>query len=225
MFGPRLAALLVLFVTAPCLAKAPEPVTAPDSTQDDPEVEDQAPLIPAARDALSGHLLIGVGGVGLLPIAMLDGKTSFMDRAGLGAGARGDIGVGVSRSLVFGAYAEYAAFTSPSDCVSCKTDSLALGPFVRYHLVQGTRFDPWLTLGVGYRTLTASGAPRELQYKGIDWARLALGGDWYALSQFGFGPYAEVALGTFTERPSGTSSTVYGTVNLGLRIVIDAQGR
>jgi hypothetical protein len=225
MFGPRLTCLVLLFAASTAFAKAPEPVTAPESPGDDAEAEDQAPLIPAAKDSLSGHLLIGAGGLGLLPIAMLDGKTSFMDRAGLGVGARGDIGIGVSRYLSLGAFAEYAVFSSPSDCSSCKTDTLALGPFIRYHVVQGARFDPWLTLGVGYRTLTASGAPRELEYKGIDWARVALGGDWYALSQIGFGPYVEATLGTFTERPSGTSSTVYGMVNLGVRIAIDAQGR
>ncbi|HET9930529.1 MAG TPA: hypothetical protein VFQ35_07575 [Polyangiaceae bacterium] len=226
MFGPRIACALVLLVASPAIAAQPEPAAAQPATDtSEPAEEEQTPLIPAAKDQLSGHLLLGASGLGLLPIAMLDGKTSFMDRAGLGVGAAGDLGIGVSRNVVFGIFGEYARFTSSSDCSSCDTDTLAVGPFVRYHVVQGTRFDPWLMLGVGYRRLTASGGPKEADYRGIDWARLALGGDWYALSQVGFGPYAEVTLGTFTDRPSGTSATVYGMVNLGVRLAFDLQGR
>ncbi|MFZ5889827.1 MAG: hypothetical protein ACOY0T_02070 [Myxococcota bacterium] len=224
MFGPRLLRFTLLLAASPALAAAPDPAPV-QAPAEETEGEELPPLIPAAKDALSGHLLIGASGLGLLPIAMLDGKTSFMDRAGLGVGAQGDLGIGIGRNLAIGVFGEYAHFSSSSDCSSCKTDTLSVGPFVRYHLVQGTRFDPWLTLGVGYRKLTASGAPGEVEYTGIDWARVALGGDWYALSQLGFGPYAQATLGTFTDRPAGTSATVYGTVNLGFRFVIDAQGR
>jgi hypothetical protein len=226
MIGPRLVCLALLLLTPHAFAAAPDPVS-PTQTPAAAPAEEEAlpPLIPAAKDSRSGHFLLGASGLGLLPIAMLDGKTTFMDRAGLGVGVAGDIGIGVSRYVSLGGFAEYAHFTSASDCSSCKTDTFAFGPFLRYHLVQGTRFDPWLTLGAGYRRLTASGAPGETDYSGIDWARLALGGDWYALSQVGFGPYAQVTLGTFTERPSGTSASVYGMVNLGLRVSFDAPGR
>lgn len=226
MFGPRLACALVLFVASPALAAQPEPAAAePAVDATDSAEETQPPLIPAAKDQLSGHLLLGASGLGLLPIAMLDGKTSFMDRARAGLGAAADLGIGVSRNVVFGVFGEYARFSSPSDCPQCDTNTLAVGPFVRYHVVQGTRFDPWLQLGVGYRRLTASLGDRDVDYRGIDWARVAFGGDWYALSQVGFGPYAEVTLGTFTDRPSGTSATVYGMLNVGLRLAFDVQGR
>lgn len=226
MFGPRLVSAFVLSLAPLALAAKPDPTVAePAAGADDANGEEEAPLIPAAKDQLSGHLLLGASGLGLMPIAMLDGKTSFMGRAGLGVGAAGDLGIGVSRNLALGAFGEYARFGSPSDCPSCETDTFAVGPFVRYHLVQGTRFDPWIMLGVGYRKLSANGGARAVEYQGVDWARIALGGDWYALSQVGFGPYAEVTLGTFSERPVRTSSTVYGMLNLGLRIAFDLQGR
>ncbi|MGC4089573.1 MAG: hypothetical protein QM756_17130 [Polyangiaceae bacterium] len=223
MLAPRLLCFASLTLAAPALAATADPATSPASESEAPEEAEQ-PLIPAAKDVLSGHLQLGAGGLGLMPIAMLDGKTGFRDVAGLGVGAAADVGVGVSRYLSFGAFGEYAHFTSSSDCSSCKADSFAVGPFVRYHLLQGARFDPWLTLGVGYRKLSLSGTPSDADYAGIDWARVALGGDWYALSQVGFGPYAQAALGTFTDRPQG-SATVYGMVNLGLRFTFDAQGR
>src|SRR5690606_33238202 len=93
-------------------------------------------------------------------------------------------------------FREYTAFSDGDRCARCGASSFAGGPFLRYHLVQGTRFDPWASVAVALRHLSTD----ELgDTSGLDWLRLELGADWYALSQIGFGPYAGLTLGTFTD--------------------------
>jgi hypothetical protein len=220
MTGPRFFLAAVLLGTS--LASAEEPERQPTSR--DPDDVAEAPLIPAAADTLSGHPLLSAGVLGLLPVGMLDGSTAFEDRAGLGVGVAGDLGFGLSRELVLGAWGEYVDYAHPSGCSLCDTHSFAVGPFARYHLIQGVRFDPWVSLGIGYRSLSAGG-PNARTYTGIDWLKFATGGDWYALSQIGFGPYFETQFGTFTDRPAGRSATVYGNVSLGFRVTFDVRGR
>ena len=187
-------------------------------------VKDEAPAAPArASDKLGGHLLAHAGALLSIPFAKLDSSTNFSDRAGIGYGAAGDLGIGVSRYVAVAGWFEYQDFNEASRECACDATALGFGALVRYHLVQGVRFDPWLSLGAGYRRieLTNPGAT----YVGIDWLKFTLGGDWYAISQLGFGPYASVTLGTFTERPEDADAAVYGTVNFGLSLSCDAQGR
>jgi hypothetical protein len=225
MIGPRLAFLAVL-LGAP-LAAAAEPPAAAPAPASGPDVEgDSGPEpIAAASDTLAGHLLLSAGPLLSVPFARLDEQTAFSEAAGVGLGVAGKLGIGVSRGLSLGGFAEYTAFGHPSDCDTCKATALAFGPFVRYHLVQGVRFDPQIALGVGYRTLDATTRDRKYKYTGIDWLKLELGGAWYALSQVGFGPYAELSLGTFTKRPENRDATVYGSFSIGLRVILDAQGK
>jgi hypothetical protein len=226
MIGPRLC-LAALLVSAPLAAATPpaaataepsDPALAPDS--------DAGPEpIPAAVDTLGGHLLLAAGPLGSVPFARLDGRTDFSDVAGVGVGIAGDAGIGLARSLAIGGWFEYVAFGSPSGCSACDATSLAVGPYVRYHLVQGTRFDPRISLGLGYRSLRATSLTGARRYGGIDWLKLELGGDWYALSQVGVGPFAELTFGTFTDRPGGNGGRVYGTFNFGVRLLFDVQGK
>jgi hypothetical protein len=78
-----------------------------------------------------------------------------------------------------------------------------------YHLAQGIAFDPWLSYGGGFRSSTykssiAGGLPgglTEAGFLGVDVARIALGGTFYPLSGFGFGPYFEADIGANYGRP------------------------
>lgn len=178
-------------------------------------------MIPAAKDTLSGHVQLGAGGLLAVPFARLDSETTFAGQAASGYGFAADLGIGVSRSVALGVYGQYLKLGDGDDCRTCDPTSLGFGAFVRYHLVQGVRFDPWASLGLGYRMLDTG----EADYSGFDWLRLAVGGDWYALSQVGFGPYLELNVGTLTDRPSGTDAAVYATFAAGLRIAVDVQGK
>jgi hypothetical protein len=193
---------------------SPAPSETPD---DEPEPE----LIPPAKDTLGGHVQLGASGVLAVPFARLDSDTTFRNQAEGGYGFAADLGIGVSRSVVVGAFGQYLRMNDGEGCPGCDPTALGFGAFVRYHLVQGVRFDPWASLGAGYRLFDTG----ETKYSGIEWLRLSVGGDWYALSQVGFGPYIELDFGTFTERPSGTDAAVYANFAGGLRVVVDLQGK
>ena len=89
--------------------------------------------------------------------------------------------------------------------------------------VQGVRFDPWVSAGLGFRE--THGANES--FTGIDWARLQVGGDWYATSQFGFGPLIELSLGTFVGSSGSNLETkaVDAHFVIGGRIVFDSPGK
>lgn len=217
--APALALLLCSLLEVSALSAQPsEP---PSATDDEPE-----PVpVPAAADLLGGHPLLGLSGKLVLPFGELDDERSFGDRAGVGYGVAGDLGIGLSRSVELGVWGDYARYADDDDCPDCETTSFGVGPYLRYHLVQGMRFDPYLLLGVGYRSLTTSNQAFDETDAGLAWLKLALGGTWYALSQVGFGPYLELELATITDPPRGADPAVLGTFAAGLRLQLDFVGR
>lgn len=186
-----------------------------------PESSTEPALIPAAQDTLGGHFKLGVSGLVAIPFADLDSDRAFRDKARTGFGAAADLGFGISRSVVVGLYGQYVSFDAADECPACDPKSFGVGAFVRYHLVQGVRFDPWASLGAGYRYLDSG----ENKYSGIEWLRLAVGGDWYALSQFAFGPYLELNFGSFLRTPAGSDPAVYATATGGIRLSLDFPGK
>lgn len=196
--------------------------------EDDAEA-DTTSAARSARDTLGSHLVIGANGGLFIPAGSFDDVTYQSDRLSLGPSFGADIGYGVSRTVVLGVYGDLGlphdqtASDSPlKSCSSCGGSSLSVGPFVRYHLVQGVRFDPWLSAGTGFRKTTLGSA----SWVGWDVIRVALGGDFYGWSSFGFGPFAEFAVGTyFDATPKLTSHNVNANFTLGLRVVFDAPGK
>lgn len=197
-----------------------------------PPAPDEAPtpFIPPASDSLGGHVLLGAGPGLVFPAGSLDTERDLRDVAHRGLGLGLDAGYGISRSVVVGAWLAYASYGSVTcrfdaqPATDCSTTSFGVGPLIRYHLVQGTRFDPWASLGFGYRSLSIDG-PGAPSYSGWEWLRLSVGGDWYALSQVGFGPYLELDLGSYLNPPQGANAGVYVTMATGLRLVFDPAGR
>jgi hypothetical protein len=171
-----------------------------DGEDDDPDATRQPTIVPAA-DTRSSHFTAALALNVALPFGSLDQRTAQRDVMATGFGGSLDLGFGLSRSVVVGAWAQWLSFGSPDECSACSATSFALGPFVRYHLVQGTRFDPWLAAGVGYRRLTVDLGPADTSYSGIEWLRLQVGGDWYATKTIGLGPVLELDLGSFYDRP------------------------
>lgn len=174
--GPRLAFLAVLLGAPIAAAAETAAAPAPAPSEASADKDAGAEPIPPATNTLGGHLLLRAGPLLSVPFAKLDSSTAFSEVARLGAGVGGNLGIGLGRSLSIGGYVEYVKFGDPSDCGSCKASSLAFGPFVRYHLVQGVRFDPQIALGVGYRKLDATASGKTSHYTGIDWLKLELGG-------------------------------------------------
>jgi hypothetical protein len=186
--------------------------------------EDEAPPnVPPARDTVGDHVSIAAMAGLVIPFGVFGGGQPQTDRIGPGLSLGGDIAYGISRTVMLGAYGEVAMPSTSGDWSGASATTVGAGPLVRYHLVQGVRFDPWVSAGIGFRR-TSSGTS---SYTGIDWLRLQLGGDWYATSQLGFGPVLELALGTFTGASGETLDTkgVNAHFVLGGRIVFDGPGK
>ncbi len=193
-----------------------------------------APPVPPALDTLGGHVAASISAGLVVPFGDLAHGTSQSGVMSTGSGFGLELGYGVSRTVVIGAWGQYAHFGSGSDCSACTSTGFAVGPFVRYHLVQGVRFDPWLEAGVGFRSMhvdnkgqSAVGVPQGgSSWSGIQWVRVAVGGDWYAFSKLGLGPFMSLGMTTYGSRPSGAGgSAAAWQFSLGARITFDVPGK
>ena len=168
--------------------------------------------IPSAHDTLGGHFELGAGAGVKWPFGSHSGAL------GAGLGLNLDLGYGISRNVVLGVWGEFDTYSTVSGCGSCSGRSFAGGPLVRYHIVQGTRFDPWGELAVGVRSTTVDVRGDSKTHTGPDFLKLTLGGDWYPTSNVGFGPYVTFDIGTY-----GSSS--HSGLGTGLRLVLDLPGK
>jgi hypothetical protein len=79
-----------------------------------------------------------------------------------------------------------------------------------------------MSVGAGFRKTTLGSDA----WAGIDIIRLGLGGDFYAWPSLGFGPFAELSIGTyFDATPKLASHNVNANFVLGLRVVFDSPGK
>ncbi len=218
---------------APPLAPPPRP-SAPEAEEPDQAGEPELPFVPPAPDSLGGHFAAALSAAVAVPFGGYADDLSTSDLTGVGAGFGLELGFGVSRSVVLGLWGQFATLSAGSECDSCSSRSMAGGAFIRYHLVQGTRFDPWLAAGIGYRftSIDADAAAEpalpetDPSFSGVEWARLQVGGDWYAFDFLGFGPFLELDMGVFTDRPQATSgNTAHFQFLTGMRIALDIPGR
>jgi hypothetical protein len=192
------------------------------------DVEEEPPVVPPARDTLGGHFVIGASAAFVAPFAELDSDTASNELIGVGPGFGLDLGFGLSRAVLLGASGQYLSYSSSEACPDCSGTSIAAGAFVRYHVVQGVRFDPWISVGIGYRSTSVDlGAGDDANYSGLEWLQLRFGGDWYPLSILGFGPFVELDFGTYLshDRAPDASDSVYMNMLAGGRIVLDFPGK
>jgi hypothetical protein len=186
---------------------------------------------PASPDWRSGHVLLqgrlgfsqpyGSVASGLPASRVVSGGPAF--------GA--NLGLGLSRVTVLEASGAYATLPAAAGCNGCSGKSLDLGLGFAYHIAQGIAFDPWISYGVGYRMATFSGAtgtargPQtfpDAPFRGLDIARIALGGDFYPVPAFGLGAFLELDAGTYLSRPDDAfGATAYGFFQAGLRLSLD----
>ncbi len=197
---------------------------------EEPEDEDgpEPPLIVPAPDQLSGHFSLSASALLPLPFSNLEANTPQKDRLGAGYGFGLDAAYGLTRTVAIGAWGQLLSFGDTTDCRTCKTSSTAFGAFVRYHLVQGMRFDPWMSAGLGYRItkITASGIP-DTTYSGIEWLRLQVGGDWYPIDNLGLGPIMELDMGRYGTRSPGSigDQANHWQLIFGARVTLDLPGK
>lgn len=236
---------LVLAGTQAAHAAAPEPKPEPEpepAAAPDADAEPEAPLIPDAPDKLSGHFVLGAGAGFATQFGQLKSGTNATT-LGLGLNTVLDLGIGVGRHVTIGVFGEFAMYPAKR-CVDCDATSYGVGPFIRYHVVQGTRFDPWMLLAAGYRHYSAEGPmvvgstelePVKRSFNGIEWAHLVLGADFYVFQNFAFGPWFEITGGSVVHEPlpieidnrtlTERNWQNYGCFSGGIRLVFDVPGK
>jgi hypothetical protein len=219
----------------PSLAFAQAPASTSAETALDPhppgvhvidDDEPELPLVPRAKDLLAHHVLVGAAVGPTWSLGKLSSDVAAVRGLGTGLGLRADLGFGVSRSVVLGVWGAFASYGDGDDCQDCSGKALAVGPFVRYHLSQGLRFDPWLMAGAGYRQVTFETDGVKSKFSGLEWLRLEMGADYYLFSGLGFGPYGALGLSSYTTRPDGSGDARVNTeLSVGLRFLLDVPGR
>lgn len=180
----------------------------------------------AAPDQLAGQLVLRAGAELVGPVGSISDEVAADDVAATGVGAFASVGLGLSRHTELVLAGGYAVLGDPSRCKDCGGDTVRVGLGLAYHLAQGTALDPWARWGVGFRTTGIEGdgatsrIARELEpgrYTGLDFTQLALGATWSPTPGFGFGPYAEMDLGTYVARPEGAGGgTMHAFFTVGL---------
>ncbi len=178
-------------------------VASPASAEPEPK---PALEIPDATDTVSASLQLDPS----LAWSDIWGDLSHARRVTQSVSAGPSIGLdaayGLSRTVQLGIWGRLDDYSTSSSCGACSGQSFALGPSFTYRLAQGTRLDPWAAIGIGYSFTSIHTADAKLKFSGPEWARLALGADWYVGSQVLIGPFAELMLGTNAQVPSGDDS-------------------
>jgi hypothetical protein len=198
-----------------------QPAAPKEPAKAEPEDDEQA--VPPARDTVGGHFNVGLDAALVLPFGNVYDSIPQSRTMGPGLSLGGDVAYGVSRTVMLGAYVDVGLPSAEGAASKSNVTTIAAGPFVRYHLVQGLSFDPWVSGGLGFRRTSVGSS----SYTGVDWFRFALGGDWYPAKNFGFGPFLELSAGTFFSQSPGTIGTKALDAHfvIGGRIVFDGPGR
>lgn len=244
--GLALAAVAFLALGAsPAHAQQPPQGQQPQSFGgEQEEVGVERPMPPDQR---TGHLYLSGSFSGVGPVGEVAPLVPTQSVAGWGYDFGATLGVGIGRYGVLQAYGNRTVFSAPANCNSgCSGLSYALGLSLVYHILQGIAVDPWGSFGMGYRTSTFSVVAPGYStttndtaiYQGFDWARIALGGDFYPVPWLGFGPFVEADVGTnlHTQTLTAQGSPVppvtlppnvsdaprtYGFLQVGFRIALD----
>lgn len=218
----------------PADPKPADPKTDPKPVDPNAEIEPEVGegiRRPEGSDERTGHIYLRVGSNLEIPSGFARSGVALVDVVGLGVGLNASIGVGLSPHAELSLEGTYAWMLGASNCADCGGDHVAANLGFVYHLARGTAFDPWMRLGMGYRTVEyvgGAGAPSSLvpgRFHGFDFVDISLGGTFFPVPSFGLGPFLAADVGTFLARPelAGNSggTRVYAFFQTGLRFELD----
>lgn len=196
----------------------------PEDIEDDSEPE--PPEITPAADHRAGHFIAGLGGYLSLPFGSIEAGRYSNDLLSSGWGLDAQLAYGVHRNVAVGVWGQWSTFGGDDpDCTSCSLSSWAVGASASYFLVQGLRFDPYATAGLGYRSSKLEVSGSSLTYGGVV-AHLVLGGDWMLAKQFGVGPFLGADITRNFSRSDGATpgGALEWQATFGLRLRLDLPG-
>lgn len=203
----------------------PVPHAQPEIVQQSPEPSSKLILAGPITDTVTHHLL-AIGGTGYAaPAGSLDSQTSLRSKVSGGPTVFVGVGYGVTRNVDAEAIATYTAYGNTTECPDCRAKAYDAIGAIRYHLVQGVRFDPWLRTGLGVSIVAFKETQDSRTYTGLRWFDLTIGGDWYATRNFGLGPFLGIALSSYLAHPAASATSVGAKLVLGVNLSFDASGK
>lgn len=225
-FGQAFVAAALLLGPGYAFAEGAEPADATNPPEE-PLEPGAGTRRPAAPDWRKGTITLSASASYMAPLGELASGVAAADVLGGGPDFKGALGLGLSRHLSLEVQGSYGMLGGGATCSGCSGSTTSLGLGFVYHVAQGIAFDPWGSFGIGYRMADLAApdgqtAPYAGSYKGFDFTRLALGGEFYPLPSLGFGPVLEAAVGSYRLRPDPTSvPSVYAFLSVGLRVTFD----
>lgn len=182
--------------------------------------------VPFARDLVAGHVQVAASAAYAIPFGRLSNDFAHTARAGHAGEFGGEVNYGLDRFVFLGAYGSYTLAGESQPCNDCSGNGWTAGIQFVYHLAQGLRIDPWVSYGLGYRSLKTQDDQGDYSYGGIDWMRLAIGTNWFVSRNFAVSPFGQFSAGTTVVVPQGEKAG--GTdlqFQFGLRLLLDLPGR
>lgn len=184
------------------------------------------PAVPFESDEVGGHVQVGISAGYAAPFGKLSKEQAHTDRAGGGGSFGLSLNYGLDRFVTLGAYGQYSLFWDSKNCPDCSAAEWGAGLAVGYHLVQGLRIDPWISYGLGWRSLRAEDGGERTSYGALEWMRLGMGTNWFLTSGVALGPFAQFSAATTVVVPGGeTAGATDMRFLFGLRLGLDFPGR
>ncbi len=193
-----------------------------------------AEALPAPEDLVSGHVFLSAGAGLERPTGQFASGYDASPVSTWSRSFRGSATVGVGRGAALGVSTSYAPLAASDGCSGCGGKTWTVGLELVHHVAQGFGIDPWASFGVGYRatsltldpSLASSGLfpgdATSLAYKGVDFARIGLGADFFPTRGLGLGLYVDADVGAYASRPGpATTASVYAFLGAGLRVTVD----
>lgn len=125
-----------------------------------------------------------------------------------------DAGYMVTPNILLGLYGQYG-FVGTKNCDSCSAHDLRIGIQGQYHISPAEGVDPWVGLGIGYESLSASqknpltGGDIDSGVSGFEFLNLQGGADFKVTDAFSVGPFLSFSLGQFSKTNlNGTSQDI-----------------
>jgi hypothetical protein len=204
-----------------------DPVVVPESIPEEgvappvapPPSEPVAEPSSGPIDNLSGHLRVGAAILGTIYGGDPSPPLTYGSANSLGPAL--DIGLGVGRNVALGLYGSLGWLSEGSSCKPCSATSATGGAFVRYHLVQGLRLDPWISYGLGVRSFQITEGGTTSDVVALEWLRARVGTDWFLAKNVAFGPFLDLSLASSLSSPRGDAGQVLWEVGLGFRLALD----
>lgn len=212
------AAAVVLGTTAAASAQQYQP-TAPSPTYE------RRSFLEQRVDAPVNALELGVAPVYTQGFGMLQSGLGMPGIAMAGIGVNVDVAYRVVPRLSLGVTGEYYELNAMR---GTGARGLAGTLAATYHVDPYTRLDPWVQLGVGYRTLweTFPGTTPTMLYHGLELAKLGVGLDLKASPAVAIGPMIGADLDLFLwQVPSGGTTTAIPSPRLSAFVFAGLQGR